>query len=111
MRRFYLEGLRQSQKTVLFSCVTVVTDKYPRVGSISLQFTPLACYVIAQQCPHLVRPSLTNTAEQRGRDGLTNITISSQVACDHRKVFRAELVSTPPDGLDTLTRSSKVRKR
>ena len=37
--------------------------------------------------------------------------ISSQVACDHHKVFRAELVSTPPDGLDTLTRSSKVRKR
>ena len=65
----------------------------------------------AQPCPHLVRPSLTNTGEQRGRGGLTKITISSQVACDHCKVFRAELVSTPPDGLDTLTRSSKVRKR
>ena len=78
---------------------------------MSLQFTPLACYVIAQQHPRLVRPSLTNTGEQRGRGGLTNITISSQVACDHRKVFRAELVSTPPDGLYTLTRSSKVRKR
>ena len=59
----------------------------------------------------LVRPSLTNTGEQRGRGSLTNIMISSQVACDHHKVFRAELVSTPPDGLDTLTRSSKVRKR
>ena len=67
--------------------------------------------MIAQQCPRLVRPSLTNTGEQRGRGGLTNITISSQVACDHHKVFRAELVSMPPDGLDTLTRSSKVRKR
>ena len=50
----------------------------------------------------LVRPSLANTVEQRGRGGLTNVTISSQVACDHRKVFRAELVSTPPDELDTL---------
>ena len=58
-----------------------------------------------------VRPSLKITGEQRGRGGLTNITISSQVACDHHKVFRAELVSTPPDGLDTLTRSSKVKKR
>ena len=67
-------------------------------------------YVTTQLCPRLVRPSLTNTGEQRGRGGLTNIAISSQVACDHRKVFRAELVSTPPDGLDTLTRSSKVRK-
>ena len=64
-----------------------------------------------QQCPHLVRSSVTNTEEQRGRGGLTKITISSQVACDRCKVFRAELVSTPPDGLDTLTRSSKVRKR
>ena len=108
MRCFYLEGLCQSQQTVLFS---FVTDEDPRRRNISLQFTPLACYVIAQQCPRLVRPSLTNTGEQRGRSGLTNITISSQVACDHRKVFRAELVSTPPDGLDTLTRSSKVRKR
>ena len=97
MRRFYLEGLRQSQITVLFS---FVTKEDPRG----------ACYVIAQQLPCLVRLSLTNTGEQRGRGGLTNITISSQVACDHRKVFRAELVSTPPDGLDTLTRSSKVRK-
>ena len=78
-----------------------MTDKYPRGRNISLQFTPLACYVIAQQRPCLVRPSLTNTGEQRGRGGLTNITISSQVACDHHKVFRAELVSTPPDGLDT----------
>ena len=108
MRCFYLEGLHQSQKTVLFSCVT---DEDPGGGNISLQFTPLACYVIAQQRPCLVRPSLTNTREQRGRGGLTNITISSQVAYDHRKVFRAELVSTPPDGLDTLTRSGKVRKR
>ena len=107
MRCFYLEGLCQSQKTVLFS---FVTDKDPRGGNISLQFT-LACYVIAQQHPRLVRPSLTNTGEQRGRGGLTNTTINSQVACDHRKLFRAELVSTPPDGLDTLTRSSKVRKR
>ena len=71
----------------------------------------LACYMMAQQHPRFVRPSLTYTGEQRGRGGLTNITISSQVACDHCKVFRAELVSTPPDGLDTLTRSSKVRKR
>ena len=70
-----------------------------------------ATYIIAQQRPRLVGPSLTNTGEQRGRGGLTNITISSQVACEHRKVFRAELVSTPPDGLDTLTKSSKVRKR
>ena len=108
MRCFYLEGLHQSKKTVLFS---FVTDEDPRGRNISLQFTPLACYVIAQQCPRLVRPSLTNTGEQRGRGGLTNITISSQVACDHRKAFRAELVSTQPDGLDTLTRSSKVRKR
>ena len=108
MRRFYLEGLRQSQITVLFS---FVTDEDPRGRNISLQFTPLACYAIAQQCPHLVRPSLTNTGEQRGRGGLTNIMISSQVACDHCKVFRAELVSTPPVGLDTLTRSSEVRKR
>ena len=77
---------------------------------MSLQCSPLACYVIAQQRPCLVRPSLTNTGEQRGRGGLSNITIGSQVACDHRKVFRPELVSTPPDGLDTLTRSSKVRK-
>ena len=69
-----------------------------------------ATYVITQR-HRLVRPSLTNTGEQRGRGGLTNITISSQVACDHRKVLRAELVSTPPDGLDTLTRSSEVRKR
>ena len=108
MRRFYLEGLRQSQKTVLFSSVT---DKDSRGRNTSLQFTPLACYVIAQQRPRLVRPSLTNAGEQRGRGGLTNKTISSQVDCDHRKVFRAELVSTPPDGLDALTRSSKVRKR
>ena len=27
--------------------------------------------------------------------------ISSQVVCDHHKVFRAELVSMQPDGLDT----------
>ena len=67
--------------------------------------------MIAQQRPRLVSPSLTNTGEQRGRGGLTNITISSQVACDYCKVFRTELVSTPPDGLDTLTRSSKVRNR
>ena len=96
------------KKTVLFS---FATDEDPRGQNISLQFTPLACYVIAQQHPPLVRPSLANTGEQRGRGGLTNITISSQVACDHHKVFRAELVSTPPDGLDTLTRSSKARKR
>ena len=69
------------------------------------------CALIAQQRPRLVRPSLTNAGEQRGRGGLTNVTISSQVACDHCKVLRAELVNTPPDGLDTLTRSSKVRKR
>ena len=102
------QGSSSVTETVLFS---FVTDKDPRGGNISLQFTHLACYVIAHQRPHLVRPSLTNTAEQRGRSGLANITISSQVACDHHKVFRAELVSTPPDGLDTLTRSSKVRKR
>ena len=108
VRHFYLEGLRRSQKTVLFS---FVTDEDPRVQNISMQFTPLACYVIPQQYPHLVRPSLISTGKQRGRGGLTNITISSQLACDHRKVFRTELVSTPPDGLDTLTRSSKVRKR
>ena len=108
MRLFYLEGLHQAQKTVLFSCVT---DEDPRGQNILLQFTPLACYVIVQQHPCLVRPSLTNSGEQRGRGGLTNITISSQVACDHRKVFRAELVSKPPDGLNTLTRSSKARKR
>ena len=108
MRRFYLEGLCQSQKIVVFS---FVADKDPRGGNISLQFTHLACYMITQQSPRLLRPSLTNTGEQRGRSGLTNITISSQVACDQRKVFRAELASTPPDGLDTLTRSSKVRKR
>ena len=105
MRHFYLEGHHQSKKTVLFS---FVTDEDPRGRNISLQFTPLACYVIAQQCPRLVRSSLTNTGEQRGRGGLTNITFSSQVACDHHKVFRAGLVSMPPDGLDTLTRSSKV---
>ena len=103
---FLPRGSLSVTKTVLFS---FVTDKDPRGGNISLQFT-LACYVIAQQCPRLVRPFLTNTGEQRGRGGLTNITISSQVACDHCKVFRAELVSTPPDGLDTLTRTSKVRK-
>ena len=108
MRRFYLECLHQTQKAVLFS---FVTDEDLQDQNISLQFTPLSCYMIAQQCARLVRPSLTNIEEQRGRGGLTNITISSQVACDHRKVFRAELVSTPPDGLDTLTRSSKVRKR
>ena len=105
MRCFYLEGLCQLQNPVHFS---FVTDEYPRGRNISLQFTTLACYVIAQQRPRLVRPSLTNTGEQRGRGGLTNITISSQVACDHCKVFRAELVSTPPDGLDTLTSSSKL---
>ena len=99
MRHFYLEGLCQSQKSVLFS---FVTDVDPPGRNISLQFTPLACYVIAQQRPCLVRPSLRNTGEQRGRGGLTSITISSQVACDHRKVFRAELVSTPPDGLDKI---------
>ena len=65
----------------------------------------------AQQHTRYVIPSLTNTMEQRGKGGLTNITITSQVACDLRKVFRAELVSTPPDELDTLSRSSKVRKR
>ena len=70
-----------------------------------------ATYIIAQQRPRLVGPSQTNTGEQRGRGGLANITTSSQVACDHHEVFRAELVSMPPDGLDTLTRSSKVRKR
>ena len=32
---------------------------------------------------HLVRPSLTNSGEQRGRGGLTNMTISSQFACDY----------------------------
>ena len=95
-------------KNLLFS---LMTDKDPQGRNISLQFTPLACYVIAQQHPRLVRPSLTNTREQSGKGGLTNITISSQVACDHRKLFRAELVSTPPDGLDTSTRSSTVRKR
>ena len=105
---FLPRGSSSVKKPVLFS---FVTDEDPRGGNISLQFTPLACYVIAQQHSRLVRPSLTNTGEQRGRSGLTNITISSQVACDHRKVFRVELVSTPPDGLDTLTRSSKVRKR
>ena len=105
---FLPRGSLSVTKTVLLS---FVTDEDPRGGNISLQYTPFACYVIAQQSPCLVRPSLTNTMEQRGRGGLTNITISSQVACDHRKVFRAELVSTPPDGLDTLTRSSKVRKR
>ena len=107
MRRFYLENLCESQK----NCTLQFCEKDPQGGNISLQFSSLACYVIAQQRPCLVRPSPTNTGEQRGRGGLTNITISSQVACDHRKVFRAELVSTPPDGLDTLTRSSKVRKR
>ena len=66
--------------------------------------------MIAQQHPCLVRPSLTNTGEQRGSGSLTNITISSQVACDHRKVFRAELVSTPPDALDTLTRSRSQKE-
>ena len=105
---FLPRGSSSGTKTVLFSCVT---DEDPKGRNISLQFTPLACYVIAQQRPRLVRPSLTNAVEQRGRGGLTNIMISSQVACDHRKVFRAELVSTPPNGLDTLTRSSKVRKR
>ena len=105
---FLPRGCSSVTKTVLFS---FVTDKNPRGQNISLQFPPLACYVIAQQCPRLVRPSLPNTVEQRGRGGLTNITIGSQVACDHHKVFRAELVSTPPDGLNTLTRSSKVRKR
>ena len=105
---FLPRGSSSVTKPVLF---TFVTNEGPRGQSMSLQFTPLACYVITQQRPHLVRPTLTNTVEQRGRGGLTNITISSQVACDHRKVFRAELVSTPPDGLDTVTRSSKVRKR
>ena len=66
--------------------------------------------MIAQQRPDLVKPSLTNNEEQRGRGGLTNM-ISSQVVCDHFKVFRAELVSTPPDGLDISARSSEVRKR
>ena len=66
--------------------------------------------MIAQQRPCLVKPSLANTGEQSGRGGLTKISIGSQVACDHRKVFRAELVSTPPDGLDTLTRSSSQKE-
>ena len=79
-----------------------MTDEDSRGQNMSLQFIPLACYVIAQQRPHLVRPSITNTGEQRGRGGLTNIAISSQVACDHGKVFRAELVSTPPDGLGNV---------
>ena len=105
---FLPRGSSSGTKTVFFS---FVTDEDPRSQNISLKFTPLACYVVAQQCPYLVRPSLTNTGEHRGRGGLTSRTISSQVACDHHKVFRAELVSTPPDGLDTLTRSSKVRKR
>ena len=60
--------------------------------------------VIALQRPCLVRLSLTNTVEQRGRGGLANIRISSQAACDFRKVFRADLVSTPPDGLNTLNK-------
>ena len=107
MRRYDLEGLRQSQKTVLFS---LVTDEDPRGRNLSLQFTPLACYVIARQRPRLVRPSPANTGEQRGRVGVTNIIICSQLACDHCKVFRAELVSTPPDGLDTLTISSSQKE-
>ena len=93
---FLPRGPSSVTKTVLCS---FLIDEDPRGRNISLQFTPLAFYVIAQQCPRLVGPSLTNTGKQRGRGGLTNITISSQVACDHRKVFRAELVSTPPDGL------------
>ena len=32
-----------------------MTDEDPRDQNISLQFTPFACYMIAQQCPHLVR--------------------------------------------------------
>ena len=104
--------LPQGSSSVPKNCtLQFLTNKDPRGRNISLQFTPLACYIIAQQCSRLVRPSLTNTMEQRGRGGLTNITLSSQVACDHRKVFRAELVNMPPDGLDTLVRSSKVRKR
>ena len=108
MRRFYLVGLHQSQNTVLLS---FVTDEDPRGQNMLLQCSPLAFYAIAQQRPRLVRPSLANTREQRGRDGLTNMTIGSQVACDHHKVFKAELVSPPSDGLDTSTRSRKVRKR
>ena len=61
-------------KTVLFSFVT------DEDVNISLRFTPLACYVIAQQRPHLVRLSRTNTGKQRERGDLTNIAISSQVA-------------------------------
>ena len=96
--------LPRGSSSVTKNCTLQFCD--PRGRNTSLQFTPLACYVIAQQRPRLVGPSLTNTGEQRGRGGLTNITISSQVACDHHKVFRAELVSTPPDGLDTLIRST-----
>ena len=103
MRCFYLEGLCQSQKIVFSS---FMTNEDPRGRHISLQFIPFACYMIAQQCPCLVRLSLRNTGEQRERGGLTNITISSQVACDHRKVLRAELVSTPQD----LVKSERGRR-
>ena len=51
-----------------------------------------------------VLPRVTDE-DPRGRN------ISLQFTPLAHKVFRAELVSTPPDGLDTLTRSSKVRKR
>ena len=44
MRRFDLEGLCQSLNSLL-------TDKDPRSRNVSLQFSLLATYVIAQQHP------------------------------------------------------------
>ena len=86
----------------LFGAVIAYTD-HTYSDRVCVVEYHLACYVIALQRPCLVRPSLTNTEDQRGRD----MTISSQVAGDHCKLFRAELVSTPPDGLDTLTRGRR----
>ena len=91
---FLPRGSLSVTKAVVFSfCGSQIPSRSKHLTAIYPR--PLACCVVAQ----------------RGRGSLTNITISSQVACDHGKVFRAELVSTPPDGLDTLTRSRKVRMR
>ena len=107
MRHFYLEGLCQSQK--LYSSVLWLT-KTVEVKTSPCNLPPLHATWLLNKVPVWLDHLLTYTGEQRGSGGLTNITISSQVACDHRKLFRAELVRTSPDGLGTSTRSSKVRK-
>ena len=82
---FLPRGSSSVTTNVLFSYVTEEDTSH-------CNLPPPPC--ILRDCSatsRLVRPSLTNTGEQRGRGGLTNITISSQVACDHRKVFRVHV--------------------